>query len=235
MNICEKCCHRHTGKYGSGRFCSSNCAHSFSTSKNRKNINEKISIKLKGKKRDPRNPKGVSFVDKICPVCSDSYRVSWSLRNQKTCGSKCRYSWQFNPKNPNYARNKKSASEAGRKSVQSQKETKRSKNEIRFAEMCQRRWRGVLCNEPIFNKWDADVILTNQKVAVLWNGVWHRRKLFEGHNLKQVQSRDKIKLHEIEQCGYTAYIVDDPAKENKAFVEAEFEKFVKWINNHSIF
>ena len=46
--ICEHCKNRHNENYGSGRFCSSICARSFSTSKNRKIINKKISNKLKG-------------------------------------------------------------------------------------------------------------------------------------------------------------------------------------------
>ncbi len=43
---CEKCGKEHDGSFGSGRFCSSFCAHSFSTSKSRKNINDKISDSL---------------------------------------------------------------------------------------------------------------------------------------------------------------------------------------------
>jgi len=46
--ICEKCKKDHNGKYGSGRFCSAACARSFSTSNKRKEINEKVSNKLKG-------------------------------------------------------------------------------------------------------------------------------------------------------------------------------------------
>lgn len=45
---CEKCSVDHDGSYASGRFCSSKCAKSFSTTKNRKDINEKVKKKLKG-------------------------------------------------------------------------------------------------------------------------------------------------------------------------------------------
>ena len=45
--ICEHCKNSHDGSYGSGRFCSSSCARSFSTSKNREIINKKISNTLK--------------------------------------------------------------------------------------------------------------------------------------------------------------------------------------------
>lgn len=46
---CEKCMCEHTGVYGSGRFCSSQCARSFATKDKRSNINETVSKKLKGR------------------------------------------------------------------------------------------------------------------------------------------------------------------------------------------
>lgn len=50
MKICENCNKEHDNSYASGRFCSQKCARSFSTKKNRKEINKKISKKLKGQK-----------------------------------------------------------------------------------------------------------------------------------------------------------------------------------------
>ncbi len=55
--ICETCLKVHDGTYGSGRFCCKKCASSFSTKNKRKEINEKVSEKLKGNK----NSKGKSF------------------------------------------------------------------------------------------------------------------------------------------------------------------------------
>lgn len=49
----------------------------------------------------------------------------------------------------------------------------------------------------MFNGWDADIIIPNIKVAVLWNGKWHYEQIKKGHSVKQVQNRDKIKLKEI--------------------------------------
>ncbi len=46
--ICENCKNKHDGNYGSGRFCSSKCARSFSTKNKRKEINKKVSESLKG-------------------------------------------------------------------------------------------------------------------------------------------------------------------------------------------
>ena len=49
MKICENCKKEHDGNYGSGRFCSCKCARGFSTKSKRKEINKKVSKKLKGK------------------------------------------------------------------------------------------------------------------------------------------------------------------------------------------
>ena len=43
---CEYCNEEHNGSYGSGRFCNNKCARGFSTKKNRKKINEKVSRTL---------------------------------------------------------------------------------------------------------------------------------------------------------------------------------------------
>jgi hypothetical protein len=86
-----------------------------------------------------------------------------------------------------------------------------------------------LVNEPIFNGWDADVILPIQKIAILWNGKWHYEKITKKHSVEQVQNRDKIKLDEINHLGYDSYIIKDLGKFNKKFVENEFHKFNKWL------
>ena len=45
---CENCEGDHDGSYGSGRFCSCKCSRAFATKDKREEINEKVSIKLKG-------------------------------------------------------------------------------------------------------------------------------------------------------------------------------------------
>ena len=47
MKECENCSSEHDGFYGSGRFCSIKCSRGFSTKAKRKEINEKVSKKLK--------------------------------------------------------------------------------------------------------------------------------------------------------------------------------------------
>lgn len=81
-------------------------------------------------------------------------------------------------------------------------------------------------NEPLFNGWDADVILLDQKIAVMWNGKWHYEKLTEKHSVLQVQTRDAIKASEIEKAGFRLYVIKDLGGEDKNFVEEQFRLFV---------
>ncbi len=92
----------------------------------------------------------------------------------------------------------------------------------------------VLTNEPMFNGWDADIILPNKKIAILWNGVWHYKKITKKHSVEQVQNRDKIKINEIKKLGYTPYIIEDLGKYDKSFVENEFQKFIKLGADHDL-
>ena len=71
--ICETCGKEHDGSYGSGRFCCQACARSFSTSKNRKEINQKISNSIK-------NSDKVSHISrttlKFCSICNKPLKYS---------------------------------------------------------------------------------------------------------------------------------------------------------------
>ena len=83
----------------------------------------------------------------------------------------------------------------------------------------------------MFNGWDADIILINYKLAILWNGPWHYQKVTRNHSLEQVQNRDKIKLNEIINCGFTPYIIKDLSKENSDKVTKEFELLLDFLKN----
>lgn len=103
---------------------------------------------------------------------------------------------------------------------------KRSKNEIHFATLCEQHFNTVKLNCAMFNGWDADIVIEDLKVAVMWNGKWHYEKLTKKHSVLQVQNRDKIKLHEIIKSGYTSYVIKDMGKEDKKFVEEQFKIFI---------
>ena len=58
LMLCENssCLLEHDGSFGSGRFCSSACSHSFSSKIKRAETNLKVSIVLRGTKRDSEIP-----------------------------------------------------------------------------------------------------------------------------------------------------------------------------------
>ena len=197
--ICECCGNSHLGEYGSGRFCDSKCSRSFSTKSKRSEINKRVSDKM-------TKP----LVVKICfnPNCNNEF-----TGNKTYCSLKCYNSTDIH---------KEKSRIGGIISATSQQ--KRSKNEILFANLCINNFNKVLCNEPIFNGWDSDIILEDEKIAILWNGNWHYKKLTKSHSLEQVQNRDRIKIQEIINCGYKPYIIKDPGRYNENFVFGEFEK-----------
>ena len=117
----------------------------------------------------------------------------------------------------------------GLKSSQVQREVRRSKNEMLFCKLCEEHFKDVRHNEPIFNGWDADVIVEDKKYAVLWNGRWHYDELSKTTSLKQIQNRDRIKIKEIVNSGYTPYVIKDMGSYNPTFVREQFDKFLKDI------
>ena len=151
---------------------------------------------------------------KPCEKCGTPFLIKWNTAKNKYCSSCLPLVWKEN------------GSRRGKLSAAVQRENRRSKNEILFATMCIEHFLNVQTNAPIFNGWDADVIVHDIKVAVLWNGVWHTKKITKQHSVEQVQNRDKIKLTEIQKAGYTSYVVNDPGSYNPAFVKQQFEQFI---------
>lgn len=98
-----------------------------------------------------------------------------------------------------------------------------------FYNLCKNYFSQVESNEPMFNGWDADVIIHDHKIAILWNGVWHYKEIYTKCSLEQIQNRDKIKTQEIIKYGYTPYIIKDMGKENHEFVLQEFDKLIDYI------
>tara|TARA_R110000823_G_C15781239_1_gene485105 strand:+ start:170 stop:838 length:669 start_codon:yes stop_codon:yes gene_type:complete len=217
---CEKCNKEHDGSYGSGRFCQQACSRSFSTKAKRKEISEKAR-----QWSSENNP--ATLFDKSCLCCSKEFQVKKTKKNAKFCSRSCASRWRNDERNPDYALNKARAIERGKKSAAAQRAKRRSKNEIHFASLCQEHFDKVLTNEPMFNGWDADVIIPELKIAVLWNGKWHYEKIMEGTSLKQIQNRDKIKMKEIRAAGYKPYVIKDMGKESPALVQAEWLKFLQ--------
>lgn len=80
----------------------------------------------------------------------------------------------------------------------------------------------ALSNHIITENWDADIVITSLKIAILWNGPWHYMQMpHKNHSLLQVQTRDKIKKNLFEQEGWKVIIYED-----KYFTpELAFENF----------
>ena len=216
--ICENCNQEHDGSYGSGRFCSQRCAKAFSTKYNRKIANEKIKETFK-KKQELRiqeyykNPK-------ICIICNNV--IPYNKRKRICCSEEC-----------HKIRNRQilidRGKQGGKKSANNQQ--RRSKNEIAFCNKCEEYFgkENVLHNESIFNGWDADIILPQYKLAILWNGPWHYKQIAKQQSLLQIQSRDKLKVKEIIKCNYIPYIIKDMGKYNIDKVNYEFNLLLDYL------
>ncbi len=82
---CENCSSKHTGEYGSGRFCNVTCARGFSTKAKRKEINAKVSLALRGLDYLPQDK-----ADK-CICCGNKLK-----RNARFfCGLKCMRDYEY--------------------------------------------------------------------------------------------------------------------------------------------
>lgn len=225
-HFCKFCGKRLYDKFGSGTFCSLSCSSSYNNFMRMRSedVNKKISQTLKIKynsgeldiekayskckenslNRYLQNPKK-------CKVCGNI--IPYDKRNRKTCSEHClQVSFQI----------------AGMHSAQSR--VKRSKNEIQFCSLCEDYFgiNNVLHNEPMFNGWDADIIILPLKIAIMWNGLWHYKQISKSQSLKQVQNRDSIKQKEIMSCGYECYIIQD-IKKSKNKPEKEFEIFLQYV------
>ena len=143
--------------------CSRKCANSHVfTDERRKNISEGLKRNTK-----PNVNKGKFLVlreDRTCPICNSTFTESINS-TKKYCSIHCRMV------------------NAGR--ISAQKNCRRSKNEIYFYELCNEKFSNVIHNEQIFNGWDADVILQDLKIAILWNGKWHYEKITKNIQLSK--------------------------------------------------
>ena len=207
MKTCPKCNIDHNKP---GTFCSRSCANS------RGPRSDKVKQKISKSKIASAPPNKI--YKRVCNRCGTKFEEPHKHHTRNYCSDKCRkQSW------------KEHGSINGRKGAAAN--NKRSKNEILFAELCLEHFDNVLTNEPMFNGWDADVILTDLRIAILWNGIWHYNKITENHSVKQVQNRDKIKIKEIKNLGYYPYIIKDLGGYNPEFVKQEFNTFKQNIGD----
>ena len=214
---CERCGKVMTEYYGSGRFCSRSCANSNPQSTLTREL---ISVGVQhvatelGQDRHQRCVEKYESNPVYCVSCGK--RLSYERREKKTCGDEACIKVRLRA--------------GGIKGIQTQGDARRSKNEILFAELCQSHFSKVETNVPLFDGWDADVIIHDYKLAILWNGSWHFDKLTEKHSVLQVQTRDKLKIQAIKDYGYTPYIIEDHGGFNKNFVKEQFNTLLQYLS-----
>lgn len=231
------------------KFCSHKCANIFLYKQNTSfqeasrqvtHATRQKVIKNKSYKQKKVKPKQVKTKysknkkEYICKVCGKTYTYQLHTNTKVFCSKNCQEEYWSNK--TKYLTNEalEALHKAGLKSVQVQKENKRSKNEIYFCELCEEYFKSVFHNEPMFNGWDADIIIPSFKIAVLWNGNWHYKEISKKVSLKQIQNRDAIKEKAIKENGYEVYIIKDLGKYNPHFVKDEFNKFLKFINDKNL-
>ena len=110
--ICEKCGISYEIKYGSGRFCSKQCARSFSSYLKRFEINEKLSLIMKSKLKKGEKIGSVKinpnrYVTFFCDICGKSYLSNISKGNKriKTCSNECSKKLRIKSYNQNLNKN----------------------------------------------------------------------------------------------------------------------------------
>jgi|688.fasta_scaffold01889_42 hypothetical protein len=181
---CPKCKSIHSNH---GIFCSRICANSRTPSeltkqKTANTLKEIFSVNPPIKKYPEYTP--ISF----CTNCSKLF-----IGLKSTCSQECLTA---------------RLQSAGKKSASVQ--IKRSRDEITLYELCKSYFSNVEHNQPIFEGWDADIIIHDIKTAILWNGPWHYKDLgFNNHSLKQVQNRDKLKINIINKMGWKSLVFED--------------------------
>lgn len=160
------------------------------------------------------------YVVKICKCCNKQFETQTS---QTSCSKECLINLK-----------RKAASRGGK--ISASISVKRSKDEIELYTLCKEYFKSVRHNEIIKDGWDADIIIDDYQIAVLWNGPWHYKQLtLKNHSLSQVQTRDKIKLQVLQSDGWNVVVFEDryytPSQAfdalKKLVAEAGFEPFVR--------
>ena len=125
-----------------------------------------------------------------CKICNNI--IPYEKRNNHVCSEKCLHI---------------SCVRSGQKAASVN--IKRSLDEIKLYNLCKKHF-NVSHNISIANGWDADILLNDYKIAVLWNGPWHYKEMnIRGHSLKQVINRDILKIIEFEKIGWDVLIYQD--------------------------
>lgn len=209
-------------------FCSHSCAASYTNLGREKS--QETRVKISKSLLDYNSEHNEKRPVKICKVCGKEYHYKKNVSTKLCCSKKCSLYLKTHKVDFMSSEQRELRSTISRKAVYLQKKERRSKNEKYFCELCEKHFKNVTHNIPKFNGWDADVIIDDVRIAVLWNGKWHYEKITQKHSVLQVQTRDKIKISEIKKQGYEPYVIKDMGSYDPQFVIDEFEKFKAYVN-----
>ncbi|MFA6198876.1 MAG: hypothetical protein WC679_00505 [Bacteroidales bacterium] len=197
-NKCQQCSVNLSYKQRNNKFCSNTCSAQH-INKNRVENGYYITNehKLKTSNTLKNKPKilktNIQFL--TCKFCHKLYIYTKMNKDVSLsfCSKNC-----FHIHRSNIAKNTAS------------KTIKRSKQEIELYNLCKNHFTNVTNNTQFFNGWDADILIHDINLAILWNGPWHYQEM-KGlqHSLKQVQNRDNIKINEIQKLGWNYIIFED--------------------------
>lgn len=206
---------KYRGKYKRNKVhCSQKCS-------NRRPQKEETRIKIS---ESLKSTKLKNKVKKNCLFCNVD--ITHKRKKSKFCSRVCGCKYIFNtPEGRDHVLG------LHKKSILVQ--VRRSKNEILFSEKCQQYFERVETNSQIFNGWDADIIIHEHRIAILWNGIWHYKHVRKNSQLDKVQERDRLKLIEIEKCGYTPYVIKDMGRFSNKKVEKEFLSLLNFLSSRS--
>ena len=220
---CENCENKHEGNYGSGRFCSSKCARGFSTKKNRKEINEKVSktlTKFDKIKKDCENC-GKEFIKKrkktrFCSVtCSvrntnslPGYRKNLSRKMKKRVELGIHSGWQ--------SRNIISYPEKFFIKVLDNNNLKYELNfKVKKSDL------GMDCNSCYF----LDFFFPEKNIDLEIDGKQHERE--------ERKKSDMVRDGALLENGYKVYRIKWKSinnKQGKEYIKNEIQKFLKFYN-----
>lgn len=162
---------------------------------------------------------------RICEWCKKDYTPK--RKESRFCNKICSHLFLNKDKEVNFLRSQK----GGNNSMLTL--NRRSKAEIFFSELCIEYFSkpAITCNEQFFidkngGKWDSDIIIHHLKIAILYNGIFHYKKVYKDQKLDRMIAKDRLKEKIILDNGYTYYIVKDMGKFSKNFVQDQFNLFI---------
>lgn len=223
IKICKNCGNAFNAKDKRQLFCCRSC----STTYNNKHRILKTKRKINNINTDFSKRKK----NRVCLVCGRVFLYTKGINTKKMCSMECSLEYKKNRKKYLNKDSIEKISQTARNTCASLQNIKRSKNEIMFYSLCKEYFNNVEHNKNIFNGWDADVIIYDYKIAVLWNGPWHYKEICKNTSLLQIQKRDEIKINEIHKLGFIPYVIKDLGSFSAEKVTIEFLKLQLFVKN----